>query len=160
MRIFERGNYWGMSLMCHCSKSMPSATHRPAVKKNEMDGGCGSQDLKVGSDFCMKFIGCERSFRIQLVTTLKIQGAFSSQKIWLEIFTTLIRNIKYRLIIKLITRMDRKSRDESLLNLINSSLEIVYYSTILSNHCIIRFIRFVSRFCPGVMEWVLSVIYI
>ena len=37
----------------------------------------------------------------------------------------------------------------NLLSLINMSLEVVYCSTILSNHCIIRFIRFVSRFHSG-----------
>ena len=35
-----------------------------------------------------------------------------------------------------------------LLSLINPSLEIVYYSTTLSNRYIIRFIRFVSQFSP------------
>jgi hypothetical protein len=48
----------------------------------------------------------------------------------------------------------------NLLSLINPSLEIDYCSTILSNYCIVRFIRFVSRFYPGVVEWVLSVIHI
>ena len=45
------------------------------------------------------------------------RGAFSLKKIrqnFLKTFTTLIRSIKYRLIIKLITWMDRKSRDESI----------------------------------------------
>jgi hypothetical protein len=46
------------------------------------------------------------------------------------------------------------------LSLINSSLEIVYYSTMLSNHDIIRFFRFVSKIKVGVVEWVLSLIYI
>ena len=36
----------------------------------------------------------------------------------------------------------------NVLSLINSSLEIGYCSTTLSNHCIIRFIIFVSRFHP------------
>ena len=36
----------------------------------------------------------------------------------------------------------------NLLSLINPSLEIVYYSTTLSNRYIIRFIRFVSQFSP------------
>ena len=74
-------------------------------------------------------------------------------------FTILISNIKYRLIIKLITQMDGKSWDKSI-EPINPSLVVVYYSTTLSNHCISRFIRFISRFCPRVMEWVLSVIHI
>ena len=42
----------------------------------------------------------------------------------------------------------------NLLSLVNLSLEVVYYSTTLSNHCIIRFIRFISRFHPGVIEWI------
>ena len=63
-------------------------------------------------------------------------------------FTILISSIKCRLIIKLITRMDEKSRDESIKS-INLSLEIVCYSTTLSNYCIIMFIRFISRFHPG-----------
>ena len=44
-------------------------------------------------------------------------GAFSSQKIlqnFCGTFTTLVRSIKYRLIIKLITRMDAKLRGESI----------------------------------------------
>jgi len=36
-----------------------------------------------------------------------------------------------------------------LLSLINPSLEIIYCSTILSNYCIIRFIRFLSDFTRG-----------
>ena len=89
--------------------------------------------------------------------TIHFRARLLPKKFWANffgIFTTLIRSIRHRLIIKLITRMDGKSRDESL---INPSLEVVYCSTALSNHCIIRFIRFFSRFCPGVMEWVLVI---
>ena len=46
------------------------------------------------------------------ICTLAI-AAFSSQKVFGD-FTILIRNIKHRLIIKLITQMDGKSRDESI----------------------------------------------
>ena len=45
----------------------------------------------------------------------------------------------------------------NLLSLINSLLEVVYSSTTLSNHYIIKFIRFISRFHLRVIEWVLSV---
>jgi hypothetical protein len=45
------------------------------------------------------------------------------------------------------------------LNLINSSLDIVYCSTTLSNHNIIRLVRFVSTIRIEVMKWVLSLIY-
>jgi hypothetical protein len=38
------------------------------------------------------------------------------------------------------------------LSLINPSLEIVYYSIILSNHDIIRLVRFVSKIRVEVME--------
>jgi hypothetical protein len=55
--------------------------------------------------------------------------------------------------------MDRKLRDESI-SLINLSFEIVYCSTPLSNHDIIRLVRFVSKSKVGVVEWVLSLIYI
>jgi len=41
-----------------------------------------------------------------------------------------------------------ENHETNLLSLINPSLDVIYCSTILSNHCIIRFIRFVSRFCP------------
>jgi hypothetical protein len=54
-------------------------------------------------------------------------------------------NIKYSLVIILITWMNGKSRGD-LLNLINLLLEVVYRSTTLCNHYIIRFIRFISRF--------------
>jgi hypothetical protein len=46
------------------------------------------------------------------------------------------------------------------LSLINPSLEIVYCSMTLSNHDIIRLVRFVSKIKVGVMEWVLSLIYV
>jgi hypothetical protein len=46
------------------------------------------------------------------------------------------------------------------ISLINSSLEIIYRSTTLSNHSIIRLIRFVSRFELRIMEWFLSLIHI
>jgi len=39
-----------------------------------------------------------------------------------------------------------KNCKANLLSLINSSLEVVYYITILSNDCIIRFVIFLSRF--------------
>jgi hypothetical protein len=39
------------------------------------------------------------------------------------------------------------------LSLINPSLEIVYCSTTLSNHNIIRLVRFVSKIRVGVVEW-------
>jgi hypothetical protein len=42
------------------------------------------------------------------------------------------------------------------LSLINPSLEIVYCSTPLSNHDIIRLVRFVSKIKVGAVEWVLS----
>jgi hypothetical protein len=45
------------------------------------------------------------------------------------------------------------------LSLINPSLEIGYCSTTLSNHDIIRLVRFVSKIKVGVVEWVLSLIY-
>ena len=41
-----------------------------------------------------------------------------------------------------------ENREANLLSLINPSLE-VYCSTTFANHCIIRFIRFVSRFLSG-----------
>jgi hypothetical protein len=46
-----------------------------------------------------------------------------------------------------------------LLSLINPSLEIVYCSTMLSNHDIIS-VRFVSKIKVEVVEWVLSLIHI
>jgi hypothetical protein len=46
------------------------------------------------------------------------------------------------------------------LSLINPSLETVYCSTTLSNHDIIRFVRFVSKIRVGVVEWVLLLICI
>jgi hypothetical protein len=55
--------------------------------------------------------------------------------------------------------MDQKMRNESI-SLINLSLKIGYCSTTLSNHGIIRLIRFVSKIKVGVVEWVLSLIYI
>jgi hypothetical protein len=45
------------------------------------------------------------------------------------------------------------------LNLINSSLEIGYYSMLLSNH-VIRLVRFVSKIKTKVVKWFLSLIYI
>jgi cell division ATPase FtsA len=44
------------------------------------------------------------------------------------------------------------------LSLISSSLEIIYCSTMLSNHDIIRLVRFVSKTKVGVVELVLSLI--
>jgi hypothetical protein len=44
------------------------------------------------------------------------------------------------------------------LSLINPPLEIVYCSMSLSNHDIIRLVRFVSKIKVGVVEWVLSLI--
>jgi hypothetical protein len=46
------------------------------------------------------------------------------------------------------------------LSLINLSVEIVYYSTILSNHGIIRLVRFVSKIKVGVIECDLLLIHI
>jgi hypothetical protein len=46
--------------------------------------------------------------------------------------------------------MNKKSRDEYI-SLINLSLEIIYFSMMLSNHDIIR-LRFVSRFEGRVMK--------
>jgi hypothetical protein len=46
------------------------------------------------------------------------------------------------------------------LSLINPSLEIDYCSTTLSNHDIIRFVRFISKIKVGVVEWVLLLIHI
>jgi hypothetical protein len=46
------------------------------------------------------------------------------------------------------------------LNLINLSLEIGYCNITLSNHVIIKFIRFVSKTKLGVVKWVLALIYI
>ena len=62
---------------------------------------------------------------IHIVSTLKVRWTIalmlSSQfnykglfKFFLAMFTTLIRSIKHRLTIKLITRMDEKLRDESI----------------------------------------------
>jgi hypothetical protein len=42
------------------------------------------------------------------------------------------------------------------LSLINTSLEIGYCSKTLSNHDIIKLVRFVSKIKVGVVEWVLS----
>jgi hypothetical protein len=52
-----------------------------------------------------------------------------------------------------------KLRNESIKSN-NLSLEIVYCSTTLSNHDIIRLVRFISKIKVGVVEWVLSLIYI
>jgi hypothetical protein len=41
-----------------------------------------------------------------------------------------------------------------LLSIINSSLEFGYCSTMLSNHNIIRLVRFVSKVKVGVVKWV------
>jgi hypothetical protein len=41
--------------------------------------------------------------------------------------------------------------------LVNSSLDIVYCSTTLFNHDIIRFVRLVSKINGAVMEWVSSI---
>jgi hypothetical protein len=49
---------------------------------------------------------------------------------------------------------------ETGLSLINLSLEIGYRSTMLSNYDIIRLVRFVSKIKVGVVEWILSLIYI
>jgi hypothetical protein len=89
------------------------------------------------------------SLRALLVCELKLLGPLLRS----------IRSIKRRLFTKIITRMDRKLRDESI-SLINLSFEIVYCSTPLSNHDIIRLVRFVSKSKVGVVEWVLSLIYI
>jgi hypothetical protein len=45
------------------------------------------------------------------------------------------------------------------LSIINLSLGIGYSSMLLSNHDIIRLIRFVSKIKVGVVKWVLSLIY-
>ena len=45
--------------------------------------------------------------------------------------------------------LERNSFQNKYSAIINPSLDIVYYSTTLFNHYIIRFIRFVSRFCLG-----------
>jgi hypothetical protein len=47
--------------------------------------------------------------------------------------------------------MDRKLRDQSI-SLINPSLEIGYYSMTLSNHDIIRLVRFISKIKVGFVE--------
>jgi hypothetical protein len=41
------------------------------------------------------------------------------------------------------------------LNIINLSLETGYCSTTLSNHDIIRLVRFISEIKVGVMKWIL-----
>jgi hypothetical protein len=46
------------------------------------------------------------------------------------------------------------------LSLINLSLEIVYCSMTLSNYVTIRLVRFISKIKVGVVDWVLSLIYI
>jgi hypothetical protein len=53
-----------------------------------------------------------------------------------------MRSVEHRLITKIITRMDRKLR-EIPSSLINLSLKIGYRNTTLSNHDIIRPVRFV-----------------
>ena len=45
-----------------------------------------------------------------------------------------------------------KNREKTLLRLINLSLDIVYYSKTLSNHDIIRLVRFFSKIKVGVMK--------
>jgi hypothetical protein len=52
------------------------------------------------------------------------------------------------------------NHDMNPLSLNNPSLDIIYYIMMLSNHRIIRLVRFVSRFDPEVMERVLSLIHI
>jgi hypothetical protein len=59
-----------------------------------------------------------------------------------------IRCVERKLFTKIITRMDWKLRDESINNL---SLEVVYCGTTLSNHEIIRLVRFVSKIKVGVV---------
>ena len=51
---------------------------------------------------------------IPFVETEPVQLPKKFDQIFFATFTTLIRIIKYRLIIKLIIRMNRKSRDESI----------------------------------------------
>lgn len=70
-----------------------------------------------------------------------------------EIFCPLlrsVRSIQHILVTKIITRIDRQSRDDSL-NLINPSL-IENCSTLLSNHDIIRLTRFVTKIKVRVMK--------
>ena len=45
-----------------------------------------------------------------------------------------------------------ENRDTNLLSIINPSLEVVYYSTILSNHGSIRIKRFVSQLTRGLWD--------
>jgi hypothetical protein len=65
--------------------------------------------------------------------------------------TSSIRSSKHRLITKLITLMD-VNREMNPLNLINTSLKIIYCSMTMSNHSIIKFVRFIPRFDSGVMK--------
>jgi hypothetical protein len=65
-----------------------------------------------------------------------------------------INGIERRLITKLITRKTNP------LNLINPSLDMGYCSMTLSNHGIIRLVRFISKIKVGVVKWVLSSIHI
>jgi hypothetical protein len=60
---------------------------------------------------------------------------------------------------KIITRME-KNCEANPLSLINLSLEIGYCNTTLSNLDIIMLVRLVSKIKVGVVEWVLSLIYI
>ena len=66
-------------------------------------------------------------------------------------FQLKIRRIQHDLIIKLITRMDEKSRDE-FIKPNQSVIMVVYYSMIVSNHSPIRLKRFISKLDSGVME--------
>ena len=68
------------------------------------------------------------------------------------------RSTKWSLFINFLHRWVL-NRETNLTSIINSSLEIIYCSTTLSNYDLIRLKKFISKLHPGVMEWVLSVIH-
>jgi hypothetical protein len=80
-------------------------------------------------------------FRPRLVREVKLLGPLSRS----------IRSVECKLCTKIITRINGNC-EMSQLSLINPSSEIVYYSTTLFNHQIIRLVRFVLKINVGVVE--------
>ena len=113
-QTFRQGSTSRLPKTCQCNGSAP----RPTI--------CLQCDLEICTP-SVDLGGLELTCFFRQLPGPK----YFDQK-FLASFTTVIRSIKYRLIIKLITRMDG-NREANLLRLINLSLEVDYCST----HCLI-----------------------
>jgi hypothetical protein len=121
-----------------------------------------SRKVKTTSNLEQRYTPLSPSHAMLLSICLFINICQSGEKFWRNFWDPLsrfIRSIEHRLITKVLHEWT-ENHEFNPLSLINLSLEAGYCSTKLSNHDIIRLVRFISRIEVGVMECVLSLIHI